>query len=136
MRRGLLFSTLLFLSCLNYLCSTSTMSLHSGFLNCFMLDLFCSNTPIILALFLQVIWIQEFMRPNSHTFQFSLFHSLFTASQTFSSIVKTFLLFIAIAMLSHYQSPVNSSSGKVHCNFTHKVSNQSYYCHFPGLELM
>ena len=80
MRRGLLFSTLSFLSCLSHLSSTSTTSLHSGFWNCFMLDLFCSNTPLILALFSQVIWIEEFMRPNSHTCQLSLFHSLLVAS--------------------------------------------------------
>jgi len=135
MRRGLLFSTLSFLSCLNHLSSKSTISLHSGFLNCFTLDLFCSNTPTVLALFLKVngsknLWDQI------PTCQLSLFHSLFVASLTFPSIVKTFLLFITIAMLSHYQSPVNSSSGKVLGNFTHKVSNQTYYCHFPSLELM
>ena len=135
MRTGLSISTLPFLL-LKHLSSTSTTSFPSGFWNCFMLDLFSWNTPTISTLFFQIVLNEEFIRPNSHTSAFLFQYSICCITLTFPSMLKTFLLFITRAMLSHYHSPVKCSSGKVQGNFAHKVNNQSYYCHFPGFELM
>ena len=128
MRRGPLTGTLSFLFCLNHLSSTSSMSLQSGFQNCFILNSFCSNALIIFILFFQIVWITEFTRPNSWhlsnlLFPYSICH------------IRTFLLFVTVVILSHKQSPVNWSSRKVKGNFMHKV-NHSYYCHFPGLKFI
>ena len=60
-RRGLLAGTLSCLSSLNQLSSASLTSLHSGFQNHFILIPFCSNELIIFP----IVWIIEFMRPNS-----------------------------------------------------------------------
>jgi hypothetical protein len=37
-------------------------------------------------------------------------------------MLKTFLLFVLVAMLSRYRSHVNCSSIKVEANFTHKMN--------------
>ena len=44
---------------------------------------------------------------------------------------QNLLLFVTVAMLSRYQSPVNCRSRKVGCNLTHKV-NYRYCCHWQG----
>jgi hypothetical protein len=50
-------------------------------------------------------------------------------------MLKTFLLFVTVAMLSHYQPPVSCRSRNIEENIMHKV-NYHYDCHFPGLEFM
>jgi len=50
-------------------------------------------------------------------------------------MLKTFLSFVSVAILLHYQSPVTCRSIKVEGNLVHKV-NYHYYCHFSGLEFM
>jgi len=50
-------------------------------------------------------------------------------------MLKTFLLFMNVAMLSGYQYPVNCRSRNIEGNFMQKV-NYCYYHHFPGLEFM
>jgi len=76
------------------------------------------------------------MRPNFRhmsAFCFSFFS--FVISLNFSFEFKTFLLFMTVAMLSHYQSPVNCRSRNVEGRFMHKV-NCHYYFHFPVLEFV
>jgi len=63
MRRGPFTGTLSLVSYLNNLISISLISLLSGFWNHFIINLFCSNTLVILVLFLRIIWITEFTRP-------------------------------------------------------------------------
>jgi hypothetical protein len=131
MRRGLLTGTLSLLSCLNCLSSTWSMPLHSCFWNSCILYLFCSNVLILLVLFFQIIWIIVFTRPNPWHVRFIF--SIFSMSYQFSlSFNVQNLLFVTVAILSHYQSPVNCSSRNLEGNFTHKV-NYHYHCHFPGL---
>ena len=50
-------------------------------------------------------------------------------------MLKNFLLFVTIAMLPRYHSPVYYRSGNIEGNFMHEV-NYHYYFHFPGLEFM
>ena len=50
-------------------------------------------------------------------------------------MLKTFLLFVNVAMLSLYQSAINCSGRNIEGNFMRKV-NYSYHRHFPGLEFM
>jgi hypothetical protein len=131
MRTGLLIVTLSPLL-LKPLSSISSMSLHSSFQNNFILDPFHSNTLIIMALFPQIIWIIEFTRPNSwHKLAFFLPFSICHITLIFPSMLKTFLLFVNVSMLSHYQSPVKCIYG----NFTHKV-NYGYYRHLRSPEFM
>jgi hypothetical protein len=85
------------------------------------------------VLFLKMIWITEFSRQNfwhaSDIFTFSICH----IALTFPLMLQTFLLFMNVAMLSCYQSPIHCRSRNIEGNFTHKV-NYHYYCCFPGLE--
>ena len=53
----------------------------------------------------------------------------------FPLTLSTFLLFVTVAMLSRYQSPVNCRSRNTEDNLSHKV-NYRYYCHSPGLEFI
>ena len=104
MRRILLIGTLSLLSCLNHLSCTSSMSLHLGFSSHFILDLFCSDTLIILFLFFQIHLIVEFTRPNSpHTSAFFFPFSISRSNLTFSSMLKTFFLFcLWLSPLHHF----------------------------------
>jgi hypothetical protein len=112
------------------------MLLHSGFRNHFILHPLCSNALIILVLFYQIFWNVEFMRTSSqHPSAFFFPFSICCVTCTFPLMLKTFLLFMTVAMLSHYQSPVNCRGRNVEENIMHKV-NYHYYCHFPGLEFM
>jgi len=131
MRRGPLTGTLSLLSCLKHLSNASLTPLHSGFQNCFILDPFCSNALIIWDLFSYGLYNFWDLIPDTYQLFFSVCHiGLF-----FLWILKTFLLFVTIAMLSHYQSPVNCRSINIKGNFRHKVKYH-YYCHFPGHEFM
>lgn len=106
MRTALLIVTLSPLL-LKPLSSISLMSLRTSFQNNFILDPLHSNALIIMALFSQIIWIIEFMRPNSrHKSAFFLLFSICHITLIFPSMLKTFLLFVNVDMLSHYQSPV------------------------------
>jgi len=121
---------------LNHLSSASSTSLCSGFRNIVGLDPFCSNALIILVLFFQIIWIVEFTTPNSRYMSaFFLSFSVCHITLTFPSTLKSFLVFVTVAMLSLYQSPVNCRNRNAEGNFTQKV-NYRYGCHFSGLEFM
>ena len=50
-------------------------------------------------------------------------------------MIKTFLLFVTVAMLPLYRSPGNCKSRHTEGNFTYKV-NYCYCCQFPGLKFM
>ena len=124
------------LSCLNHLSSSSSTSLRSCFRNRFILNPFCSNALTNLVMFLQIIWIVEFTRPNSrHTSALFFPFSMCRVTLSFPSTLKTFLLFVTVAMLLGYQPPLNCRSRHVGGNFTHCV-NYRYYCHLPGLVFM
>ena len=123
MRRGLLVGTLSLLDCWNHLSSTSYMSICSGFWNHFILNLSYSIALIILVQFLPIVWIIEFMSPNSWHVFFPFFVCCITLA--FPPLLKTFHLFMAIVMLSHYQPPINYRSRNVEGNFTHGMNYQS-----------
>jgi len=98
----------------NILSSASSTSLHSGLRYPFILDPFCSNTLISLALVLHIIWIMEFTTQNSrHQSAFLFQFSICRITSTFPLMLKTFHLFVTAAMLSHYQSPVHCRSRNV-----------------------
>ena len=104
--------------------------------NRFILGPLCSNVPIISVLLFQIVGIVEFKRPNCRrTSHLYLPFSIFRVALTSLSTPRTFLLFVTVAMLSFYRSPVNSTIRNADGNFTHK-ENCRYYCHFPGLEFM
>ena len=99
------------------------------------------NALIILTLFLQMVWIVKFTRPNSRHFSFKPSpHPTPPRPFSISHITFTFffdtqhLVLVTIAMLSRYQSPVTCRSRRVETNFTHKV-NYRYYCHFQAWNL-
>ena len=116
----------------NHLSSTSSMSLHSGFQNLFILDLFCSNALIILVLIFQIVWIIEFTSPNSpHLSAFFFPFPICCITLTFLSVLKTFDLVVTVAMSSCNHSPVNCRSRNVEGNFRHQLKYH-YYCHCPG----
>jgi len=121
MRGRLLTDTLSPLCCLNHFSSTSLMSLCSGFWNWFILNLFYLNTRKILVLFFQNLWITAFTKPNSNTWQLYCFHFLLLVSLlTLPLMLETFLTFMTVDMLSHYQSPVKCRSRTAKANFTHQ----------------
>ena len=70
-----------------------------AFKNHFILNQFCPNTLTILVLFFQIFLIVEFMKPNSKHRSASFFHF------NFSLMLKTFLLFLTVAIFSLHQSP-------------------------------
>jgi hypothetical protein len=76
-----------FIYSLNHLSSATSTSLRSDSRNRFLLDVPCSNSPIILVLFFKIVWIVEFMRPNSYTCRLHSF-SIFLITSTFSSTLK------------------------------------------------
>ena len=59
------------------------------------------------------------------------FLCLFVVSRCLFFDAQKLLLFVTVAMLSRYHSPVNCRSRKVGCNLTHKV-NYPYCCHWQG----
>jgi len=114
-------------------CSIASMTPpRSGFLNRFIINPFRSNALITLVLFLQIYWTVEFMRPNPrYTLAIFFFLCLFVVSRCLFFDAQKLLLFVTVAMLSRYHSPVNCRSRKVGCNLTHKV-NYPYCCHWQG----
>jgi len=87
-------------------------SLRSGFRYPFILHLF--RSIIILVQFLHIIWITEFMTPISgHKSAFLFPCAICRITQTFPLTLKTFLLFMIAAILSHYQSAVHCRSRNV-----------------------
>jgi len=90
----------------------------------------------MLVLVFHIFWDVEFTRQNYRhmsdlLFSFSVCH----ITITYPSTLKTLLLFLIVAMLSRYHSPVNCGSSKVESNFTHKI-NYRYCCHCAGLEFV
>jgi hypothetical protein len=71
--------------------------------------------------------------PTHVSFFFQL--SICRITVTFPSMLKTFLLFVTVPILSYNQSPINCSTRNPEGNCKHTV-NYCYYCHFPGLEFM
>jgi hypothetical protein len=70
------------------------------------------------------IYDKTFRHMSAFPFPFSICR----ITSNLPSTLKAFLLFVTVAMLSRYQSPVDCRS----TNFTQKV-NYHYYCHFrPG----
>jgi hypothetical protein len=121
MTRGRLTATLSLVSSSNHLSSTSSTSLRSGFRKCLILYHFCSNSLIILVLFLQncldhIIYQIKFA--THARFLISIFHC--RINLTFPSTLKTFLLFVTVAMLLLYQSAVNCSSRDAERSFSVK----------------
>ena len=89
------------LSCLNHLSSSPLSSLHSGFRDRFVLNSLYSKALTTLVLFFQTFFFLEFTIPNSRhnsAFFFFLF-SICRINLTFPSTLKTFLLFVIVAML-------------------------------------
>ena len=131
-RRGPFNGTLSILCCLNTLCSVPLKSFPSDFLNRFILDPFCSNTLIIVVLFFQIVWIDDtkFLHASA---VFSIFCLLYYYN--FSSTLRTFPVFVTVATLPLYHSPVNCRSRNVEGNFKYKT-NYRYNCHFPGLKFI
>jgi hypothetical protein len=108
MRRGPVTETLSLFSCLNHLISTPLSSLLSGIRNRITVDPFCSNTLIILVPFLFFFYffgLYNLRDQISVTSQLCFF--VCRMALTFLSTLKTFLLFVTVAMLSRCQSPVN-----------------------------
>ena len=134
MRRGLLIGTLSFLSCLNhfkqhFINFTSSRLLKSLYSQ-FILPKCANNFGSIFPNHLDCkIYKTKF--PTLISFCFSI--SICCITLTFPFMLKTFLLFMTVAMLSCYQYPVNCRSRNIEGNFMQKV-NYCYYCHFPGLE--
>jgi len=123
MRRGLFIGTLSLLDCWNHLSSASSMSLCSGFQNHFILNLFHSKALTILVQFLPVVWIVEFMSPNSWhvTFLFSIFclSYHFTVS---SSAQNLPLIHGHSHVITLSASPFNYRSRNIEDNFTHRMN--------------
>jgi hypothetical protein len=72
--------------------------LTEAFVQNFKIALFCSKAPIILVLFFQTVWIEEFKGPNAR--QTSAFFFILYLSYHFNSfsMLKTFLLFVTVTM--------------------------------------
>jgi len=82
--------------------------------------------------FFHVVWSVEITGPTDrHTSALFFPFSVFRITSTFPSTLKTFLLFVTVAMLSRSHSHVNCRCRIVMGNFTHKM-NFHYYCHFSG----
>jgi hypothetical protein len=62
-----------------------------------------------------------------HTSSFFVPFSVCRITVTFPSTPKAFLLFVTVAMLSHFLSPVNRRSIKAEGNFTHKMNRESTF---------
>jgi hypothetical protein len=107
MGKGWLIVTLSLLCSLNKSNSTSMTSVRSGFPNRFILDPFPPNALTSLVLLSQIVWIVEFTRPNSgytsaFFFPLCVFFPFYICCviSNFSSTLKTFVLFLSVAVLS------------------------------------
>ena len=134
MRSGPLTGTLSPLCCLNHFTTASPTSLVSCFHNRFILLPFCSNALIILDFFFQIVWIVEFQISSPGQLAFFTF-IICHISLTFPSTLKTFHIFVTVAMLSRCQSPVNCRNRNAQDNCKQNA-NYRYYCNFLGLEFM
>jgi len=122
-------------SCLEHLSSAIPKPLRTGSQNRFILGPFCSNALKIFVLFLQMVWIIEFTKPNSqHKSAFFYPFCICRIPSTLLSMLKTFLLSMTVTLLSRYQSPVNCRRRNIKENLRHKV-NYRYYCHFQAWNL-
>ena len=111
-----------------------TASPDSGFQNCLILNSFCSNALLIVVLILKIVWITEFSRQNFwHTLDFFFSILYLCITLTFPLMLQTFL-FMNVAMLLCYQSPINCRSRNTEGNFIHNV-NYCYYCCFQAWNL-
>ena len=74
-------------------------------------------------MFFDIVWSVEITGPSArHTSAFFFPFSVFRITLTFPSTLKTFLLFVTVAMLSRSHSRVNCRCRIVKGNFTHKMS--------------
>jgi len=124
MRRWPFAGTLSRLSCLNHVLIDSTSFRLSKSLYSLCVP-FKRTTNLVLLV--QTVWMVEFTRQNfRHTsaFFFIPFFIFYISriSLNFPSALKTFLLFVTVAILSLYKSNVNCRSRQVEDNFTHKVN--------------
>jgi hypothetical protein len=124
MRRWQFTGTLSLLSCLNHFPIDVTSFRFSKSLYSLSVP-FKSTTNLVLIV--QMVRIVEFTRPNSrHTSAFFYFPPspfyISRISLNFPSALKTFLLFVTVAILSIYKSTVNCRSRNVEGNFTHKMN--------------
>ena len=79
-----------------------------------------------------IFWIMtpcQFPTRECFLFPFSVFRNI----STFSSKLRTLVLFVTVAILSLYQSPDNCRSRKVKNNFMHIVG---YHYYFQGLDFI
>jgi len=122
MSSGQLSGTSSLLCCYSHLSGPSSTSFHSGFPNRCIFGPLHSNALLILVLFSQIVWIVEFpwtnFRHTSASF-FSIF--CFSYHPEFSFEGQIFLLFVTVATLLIYQSPVNCTRRKVVGNFMVKA---------------
>ena len=83
---------------LKHLSSASLMSLHSGFSSRSILNLFCSDTLVILFCFSKSLWLQnlQIKFPTHVSFLFPF--SISCINITFSLMLKTFLLFVIVTI--------------------------------------
>ena len=118
---------------LKHLSSASLMSLHSGFSSRSILNLFCSDTLVILFCFSKSLWLQNLQDKIPHTrqFSFSIFYFLYQYNFFLDAQNLSFVCDCNHYIL--YESPVNCRSGKVEGNIMH---SHCCYCHFPVLEFM
>ena len=131
----MLTATLSLVSGLNHVSSALMTSLHSGCRSCVYSQsalFICTKNFCFVFPNHSACRIHEtkFLTHVSFLFTFSI--HLFTL---FPLTLKTFILHMTVAMLSHYQCSVNWKSRNVEGNFMHKV-NYFYSCHLPGLEFI
>ena len=122
MRRGPLTGTLSFLSYLSHLSSASSVFKITLFFLSILLKR-SNDFGFVFADCLDQI-------PDTCQFFFSLFSNSHISSN-FPSVVKTFILFITVALLS-FLSAVNCRSRNVEDKFMHKV-NYGWDLHSSGL---
>jgi len=97
------------------------MSLRAGFRKPFNLCRFCSKAAIILVLFLHVFVSYNLPEKIRDTREDPIFpFPLCRITLTFPSILKTFLLFVTVAVLLLYQSAVNYNGRDAERNFSTK----------------
>jgi len=78
------------------------------------------------SFFFRIVWIIE-CRGSSFRYMLTFFHFLLHHT-TFLFDAQNLLLFITLAILSLYQSPVYCRYRKVRGNFTHKVNDLRDIC--------